>query len=90
MSRAAVAALGGIDILVINAAIQILDDWQRVTRADFDRQIAVNLRSSLELLQSIRAGHKDLLDGIRKEKALTPDLEAKLKSILENFTKSFA
>ncbi len=53
VSRAAVAALGGIDILVINAAIQILDDWQRVTRADFDRQIAVNLRSSLELLQSI-------------------------------------
>ncbi len=43
-----------------------------------------------ELLQSIRAGHKDLLDGIRKEKALTPDLEAKLKSILENFSKSFA
>jgi len=42
------------------------------------------------LLQSIRAGHKDLLDGIRKEKALTPDLEAKLKSILENFSKSFA
>jgi F-type H+-transporting ATPase subunit alpha len=43
-----------------------------------------------ELLQLIRAGHKDLLDGIRKEKALTPDLEAKLKSILENFSKSFA
>lgn len=51
LAGAAVAALGGIDLLVLNAAIQILDDWQRVSRADFDRQVAVNLRSSLELLQ---------------------------------------
>ncbi|MBX3737977.1 MAG: SDR family oxidoreductase [Candidatus Didemnitutus sp.] len=52
-ANAAVAALGGIDLLVLNAAIQILDDWQRVSRADFDRQVAVNLRSSLELLQAL-------------------------------------
>ncbi len=50
--RAAVAALGRVDILVLNASIQILDEWQRVTRADFDRQIAVNLHSALELLQT--------------------------------------
>ncbi len=43
-----------------------------------------------ELLQKIRAGHKDILDGIRKEKALTPDIEAKLKSVLESHVKSFA
>jgi F-type H+/Na+-transporting ATPase subunit alpha len=61
------------------------------TRGYLDK-LAVNQigKFEAELLQSIRAGHKDLLDGIRKEKALTPDLEAKLKSILENFTKSFA
>jgi hypothetical protein len=31
-----------------------------------------------------------LLEAIRKEKALTPDLEAKLKSALDAFAKSFA
>ncbi|NOT40852.1 MAG: F0F1 ATP synthase subunit alpha [Alphaproteobacteria bacterium] len=60
------------------------------TRGYLDKlQVAQIGKFELELLQSIRAGHKDLLDGIRKEKALTPDLEAKLKSILESFTKSF-
>jgi F-type H+/Na+-transporting ATPase subunit alpha len=61
------------------------------TRGYLDK-LAVNQigKFEAELLQSIRAGHKDLLDGIRKEKALTADLEAKLKSILENFSKSFA
>jgi len=61
------------------------------TRGYLDK-LAVNQigRFEMELLQSIRAGHKDLLDGIRKEKALTPDLEGKLKSILETFSKSFA
>ncbi len=61
------------------------------TRGYLDK-LAVNQigKFEAELLQSIRAGHKDLLDGIRKEKALTPDLESKLKSILENFSKSFA
>lgn len=53
VARAATRALGGIDVLVINAAIQILEDWSHVTRTDFDRQIAVNLRSSLEMLQAI-------------------------------------
>ena len=51
---------------------------------------SAGIRYEQELLRSIKANHKDLLDGIRKEKALTPDLEGKLKSILESFTKSFA
>jgi F-type H+-transporting ATPase subunit alpha len=61
------------------------------TRGYLDK-LAVNQigRYEQELLRAVRANHKDLLDGIRKEKALTPDLEGKLKSILENFTKSFA
>jgi NAD(P)-dependent dehydrogenase (short-subunit alcohol dehydrogenase family) len=48
---AAVAALGGIDILVLNASLQIPRDWQGITRAELEQQIAVNYRSSLELLQ---------------------------------------
>ena len=43
-----------------------------------------------QLLQTIRASHKEILEGIRKEKALTPDLEGKLKAVLETVTKSFA
>jgi F-type H+-transporting ATPase subunit alpha len=42
------------------------------------------------LLQTIRASHKEILEGIRKEKALTPDLEGKLKAVLETVSKSFA
>jgi F-type H+-transporting ATPase subunit alpha len=38
----------------------------------------------------MRGKHKDVLDGIRSQKQLTPDVEAKLKTILEEFVKSFA
>jgi F-type H+-transporting ATPase subunit alpha len=43
-----------------------------------------------ELLRMMRARHADLLDSIRTQKQITPDTEAKLKSILEEFVKSFA
>lgn len=49
-SRAA-AALGAPDIVVLNASIQIVKDWLEISREDVDRQIAVNYRASLELLQ---------------------------------------
>ncbi|OAM91226.1 SDR family oxidoreductase [Termitidicoccus mucosus] len=48
----AVAGLGGApDILVCNASLQIPADWLAVTRADFDKQVAVNWRATLELCQ---------------------------------------
>jgi len=47
----AVAGLGGIDILVCNASIQEPTPWLTVDRGQFDRQIAVNFRSTLELCQ---------------------------------------
>jgi F-type H+-transporting ATPase subunit alpha len=43
-----------------------------------------------ELLRLMRGKHKDVLDDIRSQKQLTPDAEAKLKTILEEFAKSFA
>jgi F-type H+-transporting ATPase subunit alpha len=43
-----------------------------------------------ELLRLMRGKHKDVLDGIRSQKQITPDAEAKLKTILEEFVKSFA
>ncbi len=43
-----------------------------------------------ELLRLMRSRHKDVLDAIRTEKQITPDTEAKLKAILDEFVKSFA
>src|SRR5471030_592687 len=42
------------------------------------------------LLAKLRANYPKFLEGIRKEKALTPDLEKMLKSALDDVSKSFA
>lgn len=50
---AAVSDWAPIDILVLNASIELPEDFQSITREHFDRQIAVNLRTTLELLQAL-------------------------------------
>ncbi len=50
---AAVAAWAPVDILVLNASIELPEDYRAITRDRFDRQIAVNLRTTLELLQAL-------------------------------------
>ncbi len=50
---AAVTQWAPIDILVLNASIEIPEDWQTISHEHFDRQITVNLRSTLELLQAL-------------------------------------
>lgn len=40
-----------VDILVLNASIQIRKSWDEVTIEDFNLQMTVNVRSSLELIQ---------------------------------------
>ncbi len=50
---------------------------------------AVN-RFEAAFLGAVRAKHGDLLQGIRDAQALTPEIETKLKAILEDFSKSFA
>ncbi len=42
------------------------------------------------LLGLLHSKHDDVLSGIAKEKALTPELEEKLKSALDGFAKTFA
>jgi glucose 1-dehydrogenase len=49
-------ALGPIDILVLNASVQYRRPWHEINRDEFDEQIAVNLRSSLELMQLAAPG----------------------------------
>lgn len=48
---AAVTAWAPVDILVLNASIELPEDFTTITREHFDRQIAVNLRTTMELLQ---------------------------------------
>src|SRR5689334_19589480 len=50
---AAVTAWSPVDILVLNASIELPEPYQGITRERFDRQIAVNLRSPMELLQTL-------------------------------------
>jgi NAD(P)-dependent dehydrogenase (short-subunit alcohol dehydrogenase family) len=50
---AAVTAWQPVDILVLNASIEIPEAWRSISREHFDRQIVVNLRSTLELLQAL-------------------------------------
>ncbi len=50
---AAVTAWSAVDILVLNASIELPEDWRGISREHFDRQIAVNLRATLELLQAL-------------------------------------
>jgi len=49
----AVSAWSPVDILVLNASIELPEPYQAISRERFDRQIAVNLRSPLELLQAL-------------------------------------
>jgi glucose 1-dehydrogenase len=56
LATAVLAAFGRVDILVFNASIEILEPWDRVTRATFERQIQVNLWATLALAQACAPG----------------------------------
>ena len=49
----AVTAWSSVDILVLNASFELPEPYDAVSRERFDQQIAVNLRSPLELLQML-------------------------------------
>ncbi|RUU05373.1 F0F1 ATP synthase subunit alpha [Mesorhizobium sp. USDA-HM6] len=55
-------------------------------------KLALNQVSKFEhgLLSHMRSAGKDVLDGIRNEKALSDDLRAKLKAEIDAFAKTFA
>jgi glucose 1-dehydrogenase len=50
---ASVTAWAPIDILVLNASIELPEDWRIISGEHFEQQIMVNLRSTLELLQAL-------------------------------------
>ena len=43
--------IGAVDILVLNASVQIKKPWATITDEDFETQINCNLRSSMKLMQ---------------------------------------
>ncbi|MBR6787194.1 MAG: SDR family oxidoreductase [Clostridia bacterium] len=43
--------IGPVDILVLNASVQIKKPWETITDVDFDIQMNCNLRSSMKLIQ---------------------------------------
>lgn len=45
------AMTGDVDILILNASVQYRKAWEEITEEEFDKQIAVNLKSSLKLIQ---------------------------------------
>ncbi|MCI8455312.1 MAG: SDR family oxidoreductase [Lachnospiraceae bacterium] len=42
---------GDVDILILNASVQYRKAWDAITAEEFDTQLHVNLKSSLELIQ---------------------------------------
>jgi F-type H+-transporting ATPase subunit alpha len=47
-------------------------------------------RFEREFLSFLHDGYQPMLDGIRAQKTLTPDLESQLKAALEKFSKTFS
>ena len=45
-----------VDILVLNASVQIRNDWEHITPEEFDTQMHTNFRSSLQLIQACVPG----------------------------------
>ena len=45
-------ATGDLDIVVANVSVQIRRHWTEISTSDFDTQININLRSTLQLMQS--------------------------------------
>ncbi len=45
------AITGDVDILILNASIQVRKAWNEITDDEFDRQVSVNFKSSLKLIQ---------------------------------------
>lgn len=50
---------GDVDILILNASVQVRKSWDEITDEDFDYQIAVNLRASLKLIQKYAPHMRD-------------------------------
>ncbi len=53
LAATALGALGHVDILVLNASIELVEGFEEISDEHFDRQVNVNLRATFELLQEL-------------------------------------
>ncbi len=53
LAQDVLAAMPRVDILVLNASIELVEPLEAITPEHFDRQVNVNLRATLELLQAL-------------------------------------
>ena len=53
LARSAVTAMGRIDIVIANASVEIEQAFESVDDTAFDRQVNINLRSTMELMQEL-------------------------------------
>lgn len=45
-----------VDILVLNASVQVRNEWEKITPEEFDMQMHTNFRASLQLIQACVPG----------------------------------
>lgn len=50
---------GAVDCLILNASVQYKERWQDVTEESFDKQFAVNVKSTLKLMQAYYPSMKE-------------------------------
>ncbi len=53
LAQAVERAMGRVDIVVLNASIELVEKLEDISQEHFDRQVNVNLRSGFELLQAL-------------------------------------
>ena len=53
LARAVAAEFGRVDVLVLNASIEIVEPFSSVSGSSFERQMTVNLRATFDLLQAL-------------------------------------
>lgn len=89
---------GGIDVLVLNAAIQHRARWHAVKPAEIQRQFDVNFAATVELVQALaprmieRGWGRIVMIGSVQEAKPNPELPiyAALKAAQENFARNLA
>lgn len=94
----AIAALGGLDILVANASVQIRKAWADVTQMEAEQQMQVNFHATLRMVQAAVPGMRAkkwgriLTIGSVQQQRPHPDMivYAASKSAQENLVRNLA
>ncbi|HPA16306.1 MAG TPA: SDR family oxidoreductase [Verrucomicrobiae bacterium] len=94
----ATAALGALDILVVNASLQVRRPWALVEQAEAEQQMQVNFHASLRMIQAAVPGMRQrkwgriLTIGSVQQRRPHPDMivYAASKSALENLVRNLA